>query len=135
MAIRRAGARGCPVLRRAGPGSATIASRRQPIGRAGVCRVPSADRGRTEAEKGCRAPTVHRGVERRLRVGRVDAATAPLLLAALTDVRLVLGERLELRDDTDVQRLEVIVDTLAPDDPLVYAMVVYDFLTWLQETL
>ena len=65
----------------------------------------------------------------------VDAATAPLLLAALTDVRLVLGERLELRDDTDVERLEVIVDTLAPDDPLVYAMVVYDFLTWLQETL
>lgn len=65
----------------------------------------------------------------------VDAATAPLLLAALTDVRLVLGERLELRDDTDVERLEVIVDTLAPDDPLVYAMVVYDFLTGLQETL
>ena len=65
----------------------------------------------------------------------VDAATAPLLLAALTDVRLVLGERLELRDDTDVERLEAIVDTLAPDDPLVYAMVVYDFLTWLQETL
>lgn len=34
-----------------------------------------------------------------------------------------------------MERLEVIVDTLAPDDPLVYAMVVYDFLTWLQETL
>ena len=81
-----------------------------------VCRVPSADRGRTEAEKGCRAPTVHRGVERRLRVGR-GRRRHPSLLAALTDVRLVLGERLEAPDDTDVERLEAIVDTLAPDDP------------------
>lgn len=57
------------------------------------------------------------------------------LLISLTDVRLVLGERLGLRADEDVDLLEEQVSGLPDDDPTVYAMAVYDFLTWLQETL
>ncbi|HEV7173828.1 DUF2017 domain-containing protein [Pedococcus sp.] len=57
------------------------------------------------------------------------------LLVALTDVRLVLGERLGLKQDSDLELLEEQVSGLAEDDPAVYALAVYDFLTWLQETL
>ena len=57
------------------------------------------------------------------------------LLIALTDVRLVLGERLGLKQDDDFDRLEEQVSGLEDDDPAVYALAVYDFLTWLQETL
>ena len=57
------------------------------------------------------------------------------LLVALTDVRLVLGERLGLQQDSDLELLEEQVSGLAADDPAVYALAVYDFLTWLQETL
>lgn len=57
------------------------------------------------------------------------------LLVALTDVRLVLGERLGLKHDSDLELLEEQVSGLAEDDPAVYALAVYDFLTWLQETL
>lgn len=54
---------------------------------------------------------------------------------ALTDVRLVLGERLGLRFDEDVERLERDVAQRDSDDPVVYALALYDFLTWLQESL
>ena len=57
------------------------------------------------------------------------------MLVALTDVRLVLGERMGLRTDDDVAVLEAVAEDLDPDDPLGYALAVYDFLTWLQETL
>ena len=60
---------------------------------------------------------------------------AMALLVALTDVRLVLGERLGLKQDSDLELLEEQVSGLAEDDPAVYALAVYDFLTWLQETL
>ncbi|XVX21533.1 DUF2017 domain-containing protein [Actinomycetota bacterium] len=56
-------------------------------------------------------------------------------VVALTDVRLVLGERLGLHTDEDVERMETLAAELDPDEPVVYAMAVYDFLTWLQETL
>jgi hypothetical protein len=65
----------------------------------------------------------------------LDAATASALVVALTDVRLVIGERLGLREDADVERLEEVVAQLDPDEPLAHAAAVYDFLTWLQETL
>jgi hypothetical protein len=64
----------------------------------------------------------------------LTAPDALAFLVALTDVRLVLGERLELRDDTDLDRLAGVAAE-APDDALAYALAVYDFLTWLQETL
>jgi hypothetical protein len=68
---------------------------------------------------------------------RVELAQeqATALLVALTDVRLVLGERLGLRHDDDIDVLEEQVSGLEDDDPAVYALAVYDFLTWLQETL
>lgn len=66
---------------------------------------------------------------------RLDDAQAQAVLTALTDVRLVLGERMGLRTDDDVEVLEAAARHLDPDDPLAYALAVYDFLTWLQETL
>ncbi len=66
---------------------------------------------------------------------RLDDGEAQAFLKALTDVRLVLGERMGLRTDDDVDVLEATADALDPDDPLLYALAVYDFLTWLQETL
>jgi hypothetical protein len=65
----------------------------------------------------------------------LDQPQALALLIALTDVRLVLGERLGLKQDDDFDRLEEQVSGLEDDDPAVYALAVYDFLTWLQETL
>jgi uncharacterized protein DUF2017 len=66
---------------------------------------------------------------------RLDEADARAFLIALTDVRLVLGERMGLRTDDDVDVLETVAADLDDDDPLRYALAVYDFLTWLQETL
>jgi len=66
---------------------------------------------------------------------RLDAGQARAVLTALTDVRLVLGERMGLRTDEDVDALEATAHDLDPEDPLGYALAVYDFLTWLQETL
>lgn len=65
----------------------------------------------------------------------LDERTAVDMVVALTDVRLVLGERLGLREDADVDRLESELATMDDDDPRLHAMSVYDFLTWLQETL
>ena len=56
-------------------------------------------------------------------------------MVALTDTRLVLGERLGLRTDEDALALDDGVATLDPDDPAVYAASFYDFLTWMQESL
>lgn len=66
---------------------------------------------------------------------RLDEGQARTVLTALTDVRLVLGERMGLRTDDDVEALEAAAQHLDEDDPLGYALAVYDFLTWLQETL
>jgi hypothetical protein len=65
----------------------------------------------------------------------LDREQALALLIALTDVRLVLGERLGLREDEDFDLMEEQAQSLRDDDPAVYALAVYDFLTWLQETL
>jgi hypothetical protein len=65
----------------------------------------------------------------------LDEPQAVALVVALTDVRLVLGERLGLRSDEDLELIEEQVSSLDDDDPAVYALAVYDFLTWLQETL
>jgi hypothetical protein len=65
----------------------------------------------------------------------LEQPQALALLIALTDVRLVLGERLGLTQDDDLDLLEEQVSGLPDDDPAVYALAVYDFLTWLQETL
>ncbi|WP_432482509.1 DUF2017 domain-containing protein [Kineococcus esterisolvens] len=62
--------------------------------------------------------------------GRVqlDADGARTWLAALNDVRLALGTRLGVSDDSDPGPFD-------EDDPERYAWAVYDFTTHLQETL
>lgn len=65
----------------------------------------------------------------------LDKAQAPAFLMALTDVRLLLGERLGMRTEEDAAALHAAMEIVGDDDPLVYAMAWYDFLTWLQETL
>ena len=63
------------------------------------------------------------------------------LLVALTDVRLVLGERLGLKDDDDSAALHEEVVRQATDEPddedveRAQRAAYYDFLSWLQETL
>lgn len=68
----------------------------------------------------------------RLELGR-DEAQATMI--ALTDTRLLLGERLGLRTDDDAAALEQRLAGLDADDPTVYAVSFYEFLTWLQESL
>ncbi len=46
------------------------------------------------------------------------------MVVALTDVRLVLGERLGLRTDEDLDALEAQVASLDDDDAAVYALAV-----------
>ncbi|HET8986989.1 MAG TPA: DUF2017 domain-containing protein [Humibacillus sp.] len=65
----------------------------------------------------------------------LDAAQAPAFLIALTDVRLLLGERMGMRTEEDAEALHAAMETIDDDDPIGYAMAWYDFLTWLQETL
>ena len=60
---------------------------------------------------------------------------ADAVVVALTDARLVLGERLGLKTDEDALALDELVATLDPEDPVVYAASFYDFLTWMQESL
>ena len=62
-------------------------------------------------------------------------ADAQVLLVALTDVRVVLGERMGLRTDEDAAGLEAVAATLEESDPRLQFILVYDFLTWLQESL
>lgn len=81
----------------------------------------------------------------RLTLGRdgplvLDDDEARAWVVALTDVRLVLAERIGLRTDDDHERLER--EIAQADDPtseqaegLTVMLSLYDFLTWLQETL
>lgn len=65
----------------------------------------------------------------------LDESEAPAFLMALTDVRLLLGERMGMRTEDDAEALYAALEALDDDDPLGYAVAWYDFLTWLQETL
>ncbi len=64
----------------------------------------------------------------------LSRAEAESLVVALTDARLLLGQRLGLETDADAERL---TRALAADplDPGAYAIAVYDFLTWMQDSL
>jgi hypothetical protein len=70
----------------------------------------------------------------------LDDGQAQSLAVALTDIRLILGERLGLRTDEDSDRLHrELEEALSGDRELEPAvaqqMAYYDFLSWLQETL
>lgn len=75
-------------------------------------------------------------------VPRIDlsVAQAEALAVGLTDVRLILGERLGMRTDQDSERLHELlgaaIEGEADVDPaLVQQMAYYDFLTWLQDSV
>lgn len=85
-----------------------------------------------------KADNLERSILALRREGRsvdLDEVGARAMLVALTDVRLVLGERLGLRLDEDVEALEDSLSHLSGEDPVAQAYAVYDFLTWLQHTL
>jgi len=66
---------------------------------------------------------------------RLDQEQAQAMVVALTDVRLLLGERLGLRTDEDADDLQNRLEAASQDDPQLYLVAYYDFLTWLQESL
>ena len=57
----------------------------------------------------------------------LEAAQADAWLLCLNDLRLVLGTRLEVTEDTELEA--------PPDDPRGQALLVYGWLGWLQESL
>jgi len=66
---------------------------------------------------------------------RLDQEQAQAMVVALTDARLLLGERLGLRTDEDSDALQDRLEAASEDDPQLYLAAYYDFLTWLQESL
>jgi hypothetical protein len=66
---------------------------------------------------------------------RLDQEQAEAMVVALTDVRLLLGERLGLRTDDDADALQERLEEASPDDPQLHMAAYYDFMTWLQESL
>lgn len=98
-----------------------------------------ADEFRRYTERGLRERKIANLQTALLTVGRSDPialadAEAQAWLVALTDVRLVLAQRLGVQTEEDFERLEAASDEDGEghEDMLVD---VYDFLTWLQETL
>ena len=77
----------------------------------------------------------------------LDQAQAQSLVVALTDVRLVLGERLDLHSDADADALAERLAQLTggpageeqdlgeAEEALALLSAYYDFLTWLQESI
>jgi hypothetical protein len=67
----------------------------------------------------------------------LDATGASHWATALTDVRLVLAERLGVRSEEDAERVHGITDwsDVGDDDVDAYLALVYNFVTWLQTTL
>lgn len=65
----------------------------------------------------------------------LDLEQAQAMVIALTDVRLLLGERLGLSTDEDADALQDRLDEASADDPQLHLAACYDFLTWLQESL
>jgi hypothetical protein len=59
---------------------------------------------------------------------RLSADQADAWLRALNDLRLVLGTRLDVQEDT-------FASDLRPDDPDAPALAVYGYLSWVQEQL
>ena len=66
---------------------------------------------------------------------RMSLEQAQATVVALTDVRLLLGERLGLRTDEDAELLQDRLEAASEDDPELFLAAYYDFMTWLQESL
>ena len=61
--------------------------------------------------------------------------TAPRFAAAVNDVRLVLAERLGLESEEDAERIHAQDDWSKAETVDEYLALVYNFVTWLQESL
>jgi hypothetical protein len=59
---------------------------------------------------------------------RLSAEEADTWLRALNDLRLVLGTRLDVQEDT-------LLGDVPPDDPRAQGLAVYGYLSWIQEQL
>lgn len=60
---------------------------------------------------------------------------ARLWSMALNDIRLVLAERLDIRDEADADHVHAMQDWSQAEDVESYLALVYNFTTWLQESL
>jgi hypothetical protein len=69
-----------------------------------------------------------RVIEDTLDEDRLTTEQAESWLTALNDLRLVLGTRLDVTDETLLERIH-------PDDPDAFEVSVYAYLSWLQEQL
>jgi hypothetical protein len=65
-------------------------------------------------------------VERTAGKKRLSAEEADAWVRALNDLRLVLGTRLDVQEDT-------LLGELRPDDPRAQGLAVYGYLSWIQE--
>ncbi|MET4003430.1 MULTISPECIES: DUF2017 domain-containing protein [Arthrobacter] len=65
----------------------------------------------------------------------LDSEGAKLWAMALNDVRLVLAERLAIRTAEDAERIHEVQDWGDADDVESYLSLVYNFVSWLQESL
>ena len=65
----------------------------------------------------------------------LTAEQARMMARALNDVRLVLADRLKIETDEDAARLHDIDDVADADDVETYLALVYNFASWLQESL
>lgn len=65
----------------------------------------------------------------------LSTETAPRFAAALNDVRLVLAERLGLQSEEDAERIHAHDDWSKAETVDEYLALVYNFVTWLQESL
>lgn len=65
----------------------------------------------------------------------LDERHAMALAAALNDVRLVLAVRLEIQDEQDAERVASFTDWSQATDVDSYMALVYQFVSWLQDSL
>jgi hypothetical protein len=67
-------------------------------------------------------------VEETIDADHLDEEQLTAWMGAINDLRLVLGTRLDVSEDMDI-------DSLADDDPLTPAFALYGYLGWLQEQI
>ncbi len=65
----------------------------------------------------------------------LDPEAAGMWSRALNDVRLVLAQRLEISDEGDAERVHQVQDWGQAEDVESYLSLVYNFVSWLQESL
>lgn len=65
----------------------------------------------------------------------LDKDKAQRFAQALNDVRLVLAERLEIRDEQGAARVSQMLDAADVETPEEYLALVYNLVSWVQDTL